>query len=66
MQLKGELLGQMTWQFFYLIFIFNQKEPQICQFATYWQKLLFDILTSQTGKPAFINFNVVIKYLLSL
>ena len=24
---------------FRLIFIFNKKDPQSCQFATYWQKL---------------------------
>ena len=31
------------------IFIFNKKEPQSCQFATYWQKAVFEFLTSQTG-----------------
>ena len=46
---------------FRLIFIFNKKEPQSCQFATYWRKALFEFLTSQTGEMAFIIFNVIIR-----
>ena len=35
------------------IFIFNKKEPQSCQFATYRRNALFEFLTSQTGQMAF-------------
>ena len=46
---------------FRLIFIFNKKYPQSCQFVTYWQKALFEFLRSQTGKMTFITFNVIIS-----
>ena len=45
---------------FCLIFIFNKKNLQGCEFATYWRKALFEFLTSQTGEMAFIIFNVII------
>ena len=34
-------------------FIFNKKEPQSCQFATYQRNALFEFLASQTGEMAF-------------
>ena len=46
---------------FRLTFIFNEKEHQSCQFANYWRKALFEILTSQTGEMAFITFSVIIR-----
>ena len=46
---------------FRLIFIFNKKEPQSRQFVTYWQKALFEFLTSQIGEMAFIIFSVIIR-----
>ena len=45
------------------IFIFNKKEPQSCQFATYRRKALFDFLTSQTGQMAFQIFKVAMRLL---
>ena len=44
------------------IFIFNKKERQSYQFATYQRKALFEFLTSQTGEMAFTVFNVIIRY----
>ena len=32
------------------IFIFNKKEPQICQFGNYWQKALFEFLCHKQAK----------------
>ena len=46
---------------FHSIYIFNKKEPQSCQFGTYWRKALFEFLMSQTGKLAFTIFKVIIK-----
>ena len=40
---------------------FQQKDRQSCQLAAYWWKALFEFLTSQTGKMAFIIFNVIIR-----
>ena len=41
------------------IFIFNKKETQSCQFATYRCNALFEFLTSQTGQI----FKVIMRYL---
>ena len=46
---------------FCLIFIFNKKEPQSRQFASYWRKALFEFLTSQTDKMAFTIFKVIVR-----
>ena len=46
---------------FRLIFIFNKKEPQSCQFANYRRKALFEFLTSETSEMAFKIFNVIIR-----
>ena len=43
------------------IFIFNKKEPQICQFVTYRQNALFEFLTSQTEKMVFPIFKVIMR-----
>ena len=43
------------------IFIFNKKEPQSCQFATYRRNALFEFLTSQTGQMAFLIFKVIMR-----
>ena len=40
---------------------FQQKEPQICQFATYRRNALFEFLTSQTGQMAFPIFKVIMR-----
>ena len=48
---------------FRLIFIFNKREPQSCQFATYQRNALFEFLMSQTGKMAFPNFKVITRLL---
>ena len=45
------------------MFIFNKKEPQNCQFATYRRNALFDFLTSQTGQMAFPTFKVITRLL---
>ena len=39
----------------------QKKEPQSCQFATYWQNALFEFLTSQTGQMAFPIFKVIMR-----
>ena len=55
-------LKKKTIQFrFRSIFIFNKKEPQSCQFATYRRNALFEFLTSQTGKMAFPIFKVIMR-----
>ena len=38
------------------IFIFNKKEPQSCQFATYWRNPLLEFLTSQNRTNDFYSF----------
>ena len=43
------------------IFIFNKKEFQSCQFATYRRNALFEFLTSQTGQMAFTVFKVIVR-----
>ena len=48
---------------FQSIFICNKKEPQSCQFVTYWRKALSEFLTSQIGEMTFIIFNVIIRTL---
>ena len=40
------------------IFIFNKKEPQSCQCATYRRNALFEFLRSQTGQMALPIFKV--------
>ena len=46
---------------FRTIIIFNKKEPQSCQFATYRKNALFEFLTSQTGPMAFPIFKVITR-----
>ena len=45
------------------MFIFNKKEPQSCQFATYRRNALYEFLTSQTGQKAFQISKVIMKQL---
>ena len=43
------------------IFIFNKKEPQSFQFATYRRNALFEFLTSQIGQMAFPVSKVIMR-----
>ena len=43
------------------LYLKKKKQPQSCQFATYWQNALFEFLTSQTGEMAFPIFKVIIR-----
>ena len=40
------------------IFVFNKKEPQSCQFASYQRKALFEFLTSQIFHFSELPFDV--------
>ena len=75
LKVAGGLSGRMTWQFLNtlesfssektnfstFVFLFNKKEPQSRQFASYWRKALFEFLTSQTDKMAFMIFKVIVR-----
>ena len=44
-------------------FIFNKKEPQSCQFATYRQNALFEFFMPQTGFSNSQSYHEVVMYL---